>query len=260
MGFSRATAGLCALFCLLGAARGAAAANLYLTPQIGFLGGFIDAKGRTQTSPLQDIGGKNSDWSPGGGLAIGIAVPMDEIAPFDVGLPDWEIRFEIESITTADDLEFNVDGCCANLPVRMSLETVTTSFGLWFDFPVTDGVSALIGRRVPFFDPVSFTLGGGPGFVRNDLSLKHADETRSQEVLNFAWQVGAGFGYQLTPNLTLTATYRYMDQGRIEATPCCVTPTASDTFRADPSQHDVLVGARILFYGVPSPHRWYGRW
>lgn len=259
MRISRALTGLFAALCASAATPACRAANLYLTPQVGFIGGFTDGKGFTDSSTLT-LGGKDSDWSPGGGLALGIAVPMDEIVPFDVGLPDWDLRFEIEAISTADDVEYKGQGLTADAPLLASLDSVLTTFGLWFDFPVTDGVAALIGRRVPFFDPVTFTLGGGPGFARHDLRVRNFGEERQNEVLNFAWQAGLGFGYRLTEHVTLLATYRYSDQGEVNGTLCCLSVLPTEFFDLAATQHNVLVGARVIFFGVSSPHRWYGRW
>jgi opacity protein-like surface antigen len=259
MGISRAILGVLGASCLSLAALPAAAANLYLTPEVGFLGGFVDARGDDNTSTLI-LGGKDEDWSPGGGLALGIAVPMNEIVPWDVGLPEWDVRFEIESITTADDFELKGQGDTVLAPMRMSLESVTTTFSLWFDFPTSDGIAALIGQRVPALDPVTFSIGVGPGFARHDIAVQNSGERRRNEVLEFAWQAGAGFGYQLTDRVTLSATYRYQGQGEITATLCCVTPVAGEFLDVDATQHVVVFGARIVFFGVPSPHKWYGRW
>jgi opacity protein-like surface antigen len=250
--------GLCAAISTWMLSSAAGAADLYLTPAVGYVGGFVKGKGQKFNSPVLRFGGKGDDWTPGGALALGIAVPMNEIAPFDVGLPDWNIRFEIETLQTADDLDISFPGI-AN-PVRSSLETTLTNFGLWMDFPVTDGVTAIIGHRVRLFDPVLFLIGGGPGFVRSDVRVRHDTERRSQESLDLAWQAGAGFGLRLTDSVTLTATYRYADLGRVNAKTCCVTPLATDFLRIDPEQHQVYFGARILFLAVSSPNRWYGRW
>lgn len=259
MRITRAVAAATAAGCAFLSAGTALAANLYLTPEVGFLGGFADAIGDEDRSPLA-LGGKDQDWSPGAGIALGIAVPMDEIVPWDVGLPDWDLRFEIEVIGTADDFEFKGQGLSALTPLRSSLTSVGTTFGLWFDFPVSEGVSALIGRRVPFFDPVTFTIGGGPGFAWHDLSVRNLEERLDEETISFAWQVGTGFGYRLTEQVTLAATYRYTDQGEINGVLCCVSVVPGEFFDLAAVQHQVLFGARIRFFGVSSPHRWYGRW
>jgi opacity protein-like surface antigen len=258
-GAARLAIGMGTAVSMLGFAGAAPAAELYLTPAVGYVGGFLDTKGSKFGLLFE---GKPSDWTPGGALALGISVPMNEIAPFDVGLPDWPIRFEIEVLQTADDLDgqFSALPAPINSSVTAAVETTLTEFGLWMDFPVTDGVAAIMGRRVRAFDPIFFLMGGGPGFARSEFDVRHGVDRRKKESIDFAWSAGAGFGYRLTDRIALTATYRYADLGRVDATTCCTLPDPSDFHRIDTEQHQVYFGARVFFYAVSSPNRWYGRW
>lgn len=85
---------------------------------------------------------------------------------------------------------------------------------------------------------------GGFGYAR--------DTSRA----NFAWAVMAGLGYNVTPNLKLEASYRYLDMGRITSgqifcreNPGC--PRERQSF--DIASHDIRLGFRYTLGGGPAP-------
>jgi opacity protein-like surface antigen len=115
----------------------------------------------------------------------------------------------------------------------------------YFDFPT----------NIFKFQPY---ITAGVGFARNHLgtttgtsalvgpfTLNGATQT------NFAWDVGAGFGYPLTPQMTLDLEYKYMNRGEVRdggmisagGTAIQLTPSRTD----DLYSHVVTIGLRYAF-------------
>ena len=102
-------------------------------------------------------------------------------------------------------------------------------------------------------------LGAGAGFSYNtitnftDVSVVNNSIAygASSSKLNFAWALYAGMGYQVSPNLTIEAAYRYIDLGNA-ASGDLITYTGTNTidnpmeFRHLTS-HDFKVGFRWAF-------------
>ena len=109
-------------------------------------------------------------------------------------------------------------------------------------------------------------VGGGVGVATNflnnwyDISAQPAggfgyatDKTQT----NFAWQVGAGLAYNVTPNLKLEVGYRYLDMGKMttnqiacQGFPICARESQSFYL----ASHDVRVGFRYLIPSLgPAP-------
>jgi opacity protein-like surface antigen len=101
-------------------------------------------------------------------------------------------------------------------------------------------------------------VGGGIGFASNflsnwsDLSAQPAGgfgfaSNRTQT--NFAWQVGAGFAYNVTPNLKLEVAYRYLDLGNISTNQivCQNTPTCAREVQSfNLASNDIRIGFRYV--------------
>jgi opacity protein-like surface antigen len=101
-------------------------------------------------------------------------------------------------------------------------------------------------------------IGGGIGVATNflsnwyDISAQPAggfgyasDKTQA----NFAWQVGAGLAYNVTPNLKLEVAYRYLDLGKLstnqivcQGTPVCAREVQSFNL----ASNDIRVGFRYV--------------
>lgn len=118
---------------------------------------------------------------------------------------------------------------------------------------------AMFGRFQPY-------LQAGVGFARNDLDTTSIGGTFGPFVLSgtlsghtdtsFAWGVGAGAGYALTPNLTLDVGYKYLDLGDMRTGNFVSGPGGSGTFtalKADLHVHTVTVGLRYAFGAPPAP-------
>ena len=85
------------------------------------------------------------------------------------------------------------------------------------------------------------------GYDISDPDDSWSDSTGSKTVTNFAWNVGAGLGYDFTENWTLDVGYRFAHLGSVK------TKTYSDdesTYHGKTSdlyQHQVAIGVRYTF-------------
>ena len=64
----------------------------------------------------------------------------------------------------------------------------------------------------------------------------------SNDDMVFAYQAGAGIGYDLSKSLTISAKYRYFGTADLEF----------DTTDADFSSHNIMLGVALSFYRLPS--------
>lgn len=107
-------------------------------------------------------------------------------------------------------------------------------------------------------------VGGGVGVATNWLQNLYdiGPQTggfgfaRDRNQTNFAWQVGAGLAYNVTPNLKLEVAYRYLDIGNLKtnAIACMgttVCPGEVQSFNL--ASHDVKVGFRYVIPTLVPP-------
>ena len=89
----------------------AAAAELYLSGQLGNSAGLGESSGETE---FFDIDGDDVDASPSYGGTLGLGFAMDEAVPSIKGfeLPSWKVRGEFEFLT-GRDYELRSDGATA---------------------------------------------------------------------------------------------------------------------------------------------------
>lgn len=110
--------------------------------------------------------------------------------------------------------------------------------GTWYG--ITPFVGAGVGLATNWLQnlyDISAQPAGGFGFAAN----------RSQT--NFAWQVGAGLAYNVTPNLKLEVAYRYLDMGKFTANPinCMGTPVCPAEVQSFAlASHDIKLGFRYV--------------
>jgi OOP family OmpA-OmpF porin len=115
----------------------------------------------------------------------------------------------------------------------------------------------LLGPIQPFID-------GGVGVAHNEMSpmsglflgvvpVSYSGAART----NFAWGVGAGAGYALTPNLTIELAYKYLDLGPVETGGSVVGPGVAfpvSKLRSDDlTAHTITAGLRWSFGAPPAP-------
>jgi opacity protein-like surface antigen len=121
----------------------------------------------------------------------------------------------------------------------------------YFDLGTWYGITPFIGGGIGFasnflenFYDISAQPAGGFGYASN----------RTQT--NFAWQVGAGLAFNVTPNLKLEVAYRYLDMGnfntnRIVCMGVVVCPGEVQRFNL--ASNDVRVGFRYVIPTLVPP-------
>lgn len=181
----------------------------------------------TSVNKLSDASGSlNTDFNPGyvAGLTTGIA--------FDSSL-GWNlktIRAEAEIAYRSSDLTKmrNSTGLSASMNGSVSV----TSFMLNCYLENT----SLLAEKVPL--NLFFTIGAG-GAVASISSISYMGTVlvNSANDTQFAYQGGFGVGYNLTKNVTLDTTYKYMG----------TTDFKLAGVNAEYGSHNVLLGLRYTF-------------
>jgi opacity protein-like surface antigen len=116
--------------------------------------------------------------------------------------------------------------------------------GTWYGITpyVGGGVGAGVNWLQNFYD-ISAQPAGGFGFAQNRMPT------------NFAWQVGAGLAYNVSPNLKLEVGYRYLDLGKMSTgTIICQgggCPGEVQSFYL--ASHDVRLGFRYILPTLTPP-------
>ena len=127
---------------LLGVALPAAADwRIYTSADLGYSIATADADGVLNFAPPTiNLGGDDTDVSPFLGGAVGLAIPMDEIAPVELPwgwrLPDWDVRGEVEAVGLRSyDLKTDpIAAGRAKVLTEMDVWTVMGNF--WLDVPM----------------------------------------------------------------------------------------------------------------------------
>lgn len=86
-------------------------------------------------------------------------------------------------------------------------------------------------------EPFRPYVSAGLGVARHDGELSAAGISSSDKDTVFAYQVGAGLGYDVTDNVNIFGGYRYL--GSSDAT--------LDTLEAEYDAHELRVGVRYAF-------------
>lgn len=84
-------------------------------------------------------------------------------------------------------------------------------------------------------------VGAGMGLARLKSKIDLEDAHYSKSKTSFAWQIGAGFSYAVTNDVSLDAGYRYTDSGDISG------QSEDEKIKFDSSSHEFLLGARYMF-------------
>lgn len=225
---TRASGGLLAAFLsvfIVGLASPTRAdVDLYLAPQFGISGLIADTDGDAPNITPLIFSGDDDDSSPLLGLAIGLEVPMNEIVPrewlADLRLPSWPVRFELEG-SGLREYDLRTKGVAATEDFFTELMATTLYANVWLDVPMITiwrPFQYLFGlgrqpRVRSWLEPASFYLGSGIGMTHLDFDASDNTFRGKEEIIDFAWNVGAGFNYRLTERVTLSTGYRYLGLG-----------------------------------------------
>jgi len=238
----------------LGGAGPASAADLYLAGNLLISSGNAEASGSTD---FFEVSGEDGDSSPALGGALGLAFAMDEAAPeiWGVEMPGWTVRSELE-ILGGRDWELRTDGGDGFFSDVDSWSTLTN---VWLEIPAHPMIAWAFGR-IPTLEFLNVWAGGGMGLAMVDVVTTDNVSRGEDDGIHFAWQVGAGLGYEFTDWATFSIGYRYLDLGEAE-TELRLGPGASiGTHSLDLGAHELVSGLRIEFYSSPLaeliPERW----
>lgn len=125
-----------------------------------------------------------------------------------------------------------------------------------------DGVVGLINGYIDFptviFGPVQPYVDAGIGLAWNHLGTTSGNSgavgpftLAGSSRTNFAWAIGAGAGYPLTPNLTLDLSYRFLDLGQLRTDSSLsfagMTVPVTPSKTGDVNAHQVTIGLRFEF-------------
>jgi outer membrane immunogenic protein len=202
------------LFCTAGTAH--AIQGFYIAPKIGYsLLNFDDPEIGPFTLSDED------DDVLGAGLALGYDMGRLWVLPLRVEVEGFVRERGSETWAVADGFG----------DVRNSATVGTLFANAYFDLP-------LAWRFRPY-------VGGGVGMAwvdyRTTTDLGETEDDRT----NFAWNVGGGVAFGLTPTILIDLAYRYVDAGTGRTT--FDIPLIEGRSEADIFLHEFLVGLRLTF-------------
>ncbi|MBY0399482.1 outer membrane beta-barrel protein [Myxococcota bacterium] len=272
MGQVRIGSGIAALVGILVFAAGDAAAEwkLYLQGGIGLSGAEVETDGQAGNQPVTPLVGSDHDSSPMLDAAVGLEVPMDELVPREfllkVRLPDWPVRTEIEAAGLRE-WEFSTVAGAGNNAERFftELKATTVLFNQWLDIPMVSVAKPFqylfgLGRQPRlrrWLEPASLYVGAGVGLT----ALMDIDGTSNvigahDDVVDFAWNVGTGFNFQMTERVSLSAGYRYVGLPNPSvSTQGPFTPGPGSKVDYDLHVHELRIGVRVRVFEFASPWR-----
>lgn len=219
---------------------------------------------------LEPPHGSDSDSAPLIGVAVGMESPLEQLTPwfppFGLRWPRWNVRSESEFVFLRE-YEYRTLGATPSTPFFTQAETWSFMQNFLVDIPldplyrpITWVSKRLRGpARMPtlkrILRPMSFDAGAGVGFASTDLLASDNVAVAKTSQLNFAWQARAGFGYEVTRNVTLMAGYRYVDLGSTSSPLVDVNDPDSTQGRYSISQtaHEFRAGVRVYYFEFDGP-------
>jgi hypothetical protein len=270
----RASGTLLALWVVCLAAPAAADWRIYTSADLGYSVAEGKADGVINFDPPTfNLGGKDTDVSPLLGAAFGLAVPMDEIAPLELPrgwrLPSWDMRLEVEAVGLRNYKFKTSPVAPGSGPIITEVDSWSVMTNLWMDLPlrglyrpISWTTSRLFGRwRLRtlkyVLDRTTLNMGGGVGVANLDVTTNEADSRGTADEYNFAWQVGVGFGYQITDRVNLGLGYRYIDPGtaKYRLKGGSLPADGGSFFKIDPEIHEARGSVRIEVWDFATPWR-----
>ena len=237
----------------------ARAADLYGSANVNISGGMAKSSGVTGNATFSRPNtGSDMDSSPAWGASFGIGFALDEAirgetefpgTDWRMSAPHWRVRFEFEG-EGGRDYEFATDGPAV---YHSEYSAWTVMSNLWLDVPLYQPIEWAFGR-VPILEPLAVYMGFGLGLTINDVSTSDGVSSGEENGVGFAWQAGAGLGYDLTERVTLGVGYRYVDLGSVDME--LYNPIPFGNLSLDLSAHELATTVRVSFYNLPF---WDGR-
>jgi opacity protein-like surface antigen len=180
------------------------------------------------------------------GINAGVFMPTDNKGTTNIGTADIEFDtgfttsayggyefgngLRLEGELTYKQADMHIDklmlgGIISNIDSDVSI--FGTMANVFFDFKNSSPVTPYIGGGIGFA-----SVYVGQGRLTNGVSIWEEDYDRV-----FAYQVGAGVGYNVTNNVTLDLGYRYFDTSDLKIY----------LYDAKFASHNVVAGARFKF-------------
>lgn len=188
--------------------------------------------------------GDKTKGTVGGGLAVGydfyrqFQVPVRteiEYAAFS------EVKGSKSGSVSAADVGF--DG---HWSAQQKLQIQTLFLNAYYDFHNSTSFTPYVGAGIGMaFLNTKGTIGGWDDTNGDGMS----GSTGSKTVTNFAWNVGAGVGYDITDNFTVDLGYRFAGLGEAQ-TKWIKDDTGYNWARAKTENiymHQVMLGLRVTF-------------
>jgi hypothetical protein len=196
------------------------------------------------------ISGEDADTSPAIGGTLGLAFPIDEALPSikEYEMPSWLVRTEIEYMG-GRSYDFRTDG---NNPDTFfnDVDAWTVMPTVALEIPIREPVRWAFGR-VPVLELMSLTGTVGVGVSQVALDVTDNVSSGNSDDLEFSWQGGVGFSYQLTDITTFTVGWRYVSLGSAEADLKFGPQAPAGDYELDLSSHEVNLGLRLNLYSAP---------
>jgi opacity protein-like surface antigen len=179
---------------------------------------------------------------------VGVGYQFNNWLRFD-GTAEYRTSAPYRSVNTysgAQNFCFNSfcqDSYTASVSSGVFLANGYVDLGTWYG--VTPFFGGGVGVAAHRFSGMT-DLGAGSGYSPSSSST------------NFAWALMAGAGFNITPNLKLEISYRYLDMGRVTSGAIACEQTTSCWFEKQSfklSSNDVRIGFRYMFadYTPPPP-------
>jgi len=238
--------------------------ELYVSGGLGISGSIVDSDGTVPGTPVLFLFENDDDASPLVDGAVGLKIPMDELVPRewlpDIRLPDYPVRFELEA---AGLREYELETALDAQNFYTSVKATTVFFNNWLDIPLIDAwrpVQYLAGlgrqpRLRQLLEPASFFFGYGVGFSYLDIEGSSNVLSGSDEIYDFAWNVGAGVNFAFSDRVDLSVGYRYVGLGKQKIDLENGGVATGGSVKLDPQVHELRVQVRVEVYDFLSPWR-----
>lgn len=167
--------------------------------------GLPDAPG---TAPY----GNNTDWGFAGGVSAGYDFTEKYDTPVRV-----ELNYTARSTASSSKDREHRSGSKSYMNLKQDIDLQTLMLNMWADIPTNTKLKPYVGGGIgmAFIDyDVTRTDVGHPLGSAYDGKMYSGSVSKT----NFAWSLGAGVAYDVTPNFTLDLGYRYINAGDIKTT------------------------------------------
>jgi opacity protein-like surface antigen len=176
---------------------------------------------------------------------VGVGYQFNNWVRFD-GTAEYRTSAAYRAVNTFSAFCTNAfcqDSYTANIASGVFLANGYIDVGTWYG--VTPFVGAGVGGAIHKFAGLT-DLGAGSGFAPD------------RNMNTFAWAVMAGLGFNITPNLKLEISYRYLDMGTLTSSPISCEQLVGCFFEKQSfklASNDVRIGFRYMFadYARPAP-------